>query len=89
MKHIWQSALWPKFDYDRKAAEPHLAPAVEAMGEVFGLQAGLGKRDLEKLRLAQFVQEALASFGIEGSNLIQPRPKLRSLHRSNTGTEQP
>jgi len=24
MKHIWQSTFWPKFDYDRKAAEPHL-----------------------------------------------------------------
>ena len=65
MKHIWQSAFWPKFDYDRKAAEPHLAAAVEAMGEVSGLQAGLDQRDLEELRLAQIVQEALASFGIE------------------------
>jgi Fic family protein len=66
MKHIWQSTLWPKFDYDRKAAEPHLAAAVEAMGEVSGLQAGLDQRDLEELRLSHIVQEALASFGIEG-----------------------
>ena len=66
MKHIWQSTFWPKFDYDRKAAEPHLAAAVEAMGEVSGLQAGFDRSDLEELRLTQIVQEALASFGIEG-----------------------
>jgi Fic family protein len=36
------------------------------MGEVSGLQAGLAQRDLEELRLTQIVQEAMASFGIEG-----------------------
>ncbi len=66
MKHIWQSTFWPEFDYDRKAAEPHLAAAVEAMGEVSGLQAGLDRSDLEELHLTQIIQEALASFGIEG-----------------------
>lgn len=66
MKHIWQSTFWPKFDYDRTAAEPYLTAAVEAVGEVSGLQAGFGQRDLEELRLTQIVQEALASFGIEG-----------------------
>jgi Fic family protein len=66
MKHIWQSTVWPNFDYDRAAAEPYLATAVEALGEVSGLQAGLDPRDLEELRLTQIVQEALASFGIEG-----------------------
>jgi Fic family protein len=33
---------------------------------VSGLQAGLDPGDLEELRLAQVVQEAMASFGIEG-----------------------
>lgn len=66
MKQIWQSILWPKFDYDHVAAEPHLAAAVEALGEVSGLQAGLDPGDLEELRRTQIVQETLASFGIEG-----------------------
>jgi Fic family protein len=66
MGHIWQSTFWPKLDYDRTAAEPYLAAAVEALGEVSGLQAGLDRGDLEELRLTQIVHEALASFGIEG-----------------------
>ncbi|MEM9440089.1 MAG: DUF4172 domain-containing protein, partial [Pseudomonadota bacterium] len=66
MKQVWQSTFWSNFDYDRKAAESHLAAAVEAIGEVSDLQAGLGQHDLEELRLAQIVQEALSSFGIEG-----------------------
>jgi Fic family protein len=69
MKHIWQARVWPNFDYDRAATEPHLAAAIEALGEVSGLQAGLGQGDLEELRLSQVVQEAMSSFGIEGVTL--------------------
>lgn len=69
MTQIWQSSHWPHFDYDHAAIEPYLAAALEAMGEVAGLQAGLGAGDLEELRLAQVVQEAISSFGIEGVTL--------------------
>ena len=69
MKHIWQARVWPNFDYDRAETEPHLAAAIEALGEVSGLQAGLDPGDLEELRLAQVVQEAMSSFGIEGVTL--------------------
>jgi Fic family protein len=69
MTHIWQANVWPKFNYDRAAAEPHLIAAIEALGEVAGLQAGLDPGDLEDLWLAQVVQEAMSSFGIEGVTL--------------------
>ena len=69
MKHIWQARVWPNFDYDRAKTEPHLAAAIEVLGEVSGLQAGLAPGDLEELRLAQVVQEATSSFGIEGVTL--------------------
>ena len=69
MKHIWQARVWPNFDYDRAETEPHLAAALEALGEVSGLQAGLDPGDLDELRLAQVVQEAMSSFGIEGVTL--------------------
>ncbi len=69
MAQIWQSPLWPRFDYDRAAAEPWLAAAQEALGEVQGLQTGLSPEDLEQFRLSQIVQEALSSFGIEGVTL--------------------
>lgn len=69
MKHIWQARVWPNFDYDRAETEPHLAAAIEALGEVSGLQAGLDPGDLDELRLAQVVQEAMSSFGIEGVTL--------------------
>jgi Fic family protein len=69
MTHIWQAEVWPNFDYDRVAAEPYLTAAAEALGEVSGLQAGLEPGDMEELGLAQIVQEAMSSFGIEGVNL--------------------
>ena len=66
MTQIWQTEVWPNFDYDRAAAEPYLTAAAEALGEVSGLQAGLDPGDVEDLALAQIVQEAMSSFGIEG-----------------------
>lgn len=73
MKHlmpaIWQSRFWPHFDYDTAAVELALADAQEALGEAQGMQAGLTGEDLETLRLGQIVQEAMASFGIEGVTL--------------------
>jgi Fic family protein len=69
MTQIWQANVWPNFDYDRAAAESYLTAAIEALGEVSGLQAGLDPSDLEELRLAQVVQEAMSSFGIEGVTL--------------------
>lgn len=69
MAYIWQSDVWPNFAYDHALVEPALAEAQEAMGEVQGLQAGLGAEDLEQFRLSQIVQEALSSFGIEGVTL--------------------
>jgi Fic family protein len=69
MAQIWQADVWPNFDYDRAAAESHLTAAIEALGEVSGLQAGLDPSDLDELRLAQVVQEAISSFGIEGVTL--------------------
>lgn len=69
MTQIWQADVWPNFDYDRAAAEPYLTAAAEALGEVSGLQAGLDPSDREELWLAQIVQEAMSSFGIEGVTL--------------------
>jgi Fic family protein len=69
MTHIWQAEVWPNFDYDRAVAEPYLTAAAEALGEVSGLQAGLDPGDMEDLGLAQIVQEAMSSFGIEGVTL--------------------
>ena len=69
MTHIWQARSWPNFDYDRAAAEPYLTAAIEALGEVSGLQAALEPRDLDEIKLTQIVQEAMSSFGIEGVNL--------------------
>ena len=43
--------------------------AIEALGEVSGIQAGLDPSDLEELATAQLVQEAVSSFGIEGVSL--------------------
>lgn len=69
MPHIWQSAVWPRFSYDPAQVELALAAAQEALGEAQGLQAGLSGDDLERFRLGQIVQEAVASFGIEGVTL--------------------
>ena len=69
MVQIWQSGLWPKFIYDHAAVEPHLADAMQVLGEVQGVHAGMGPDDLAELRRMQIVQEALASFEIEGVTL--------------------
>ncbi|WP_118134551.1 Fic family protein [Oceanicella sp. SM1341] len=69
MTHIWQTPAWPRFTHDPAAAEPLLAAAMEAVGEVSGLQAGLEGAERDALRLSQVVQEALSSFGIEGVTL--------------------
>lgn len=69
MTQIWQSAFWPQFTYDPAATELPLALALEAIGEIQGLQAGLSGPDQEELRFGHIVQEALASFGIEGVSL--------------------
>lgn len=66
MAQIWQSEFWPRFGYDRAATEPYLAAAAEAIGEVSGMIAGLDAQAQEDLLLLQIVQEAMASFGIEG-----------------------
>lgn len=67
--HIWQSSVWPNIAYDRAAAKPYLIVAIEALGEVSGLQAGLDPDELGELRLAQLVREAMSYFGIEGLTL--------------------
>lgn len=69
MTQIWQSKYWPSFDYDRRQVEGPLAHAQEAMGEILGLQIGLGAAEQEQIRFAQITAEALASFGIEGVTL--------------------
>lgn len=66
MTEIWQTAVWPHFTYDAVATLPLLATAVESLGEIGGLQAGLSPDDRASLRLHQIVQEVVASFGIEG-----------------------
>ncbi|MFS4583616.1 Fic family protein [Phaeobacter sp. C3_T13_0] len=69
MPQIWQSPAWPRFDYDHVQIVPELARAAEAMGEVSGLVYGLTPQEQEDLLLRQIVQEAMASFGIEGVSL--------------------
>lgn len=69
MTQIWQSASWPRFDYDARVTEPWLASAQEAIGQIQGLLHGLSEQDQEDFGLGQIVQEALASFGIEGVSL--------------------
>ncbi len=71
MAQIWQSGRWPNFVYDSAAVEPHLANAMQIFGEVQGVQAGIDPNDLAELRRMQIVQEALASFEIEGVSLSQ------------------
>ena len=66
MTWIWQSRAWPRFDYDRAAVETALADAMAAIGEIRGLQRGLGAEDRETITLQMLVQEVVASFGIEG-----------------------
>lgn len=69
MIQIWQSPHWPRFDYDRRATEAALALAQESLGEIRGVQAGLSAEDIEHLQYARIVEEAVASFGIEGVRL--------------------
>ncbi|MGB0901452.1 Fic family protein [Halocynthiibacter sp.] len=69
MKHIWASPHWPDFRYDRLAVEAPLAAAMEAVGEVNGLMSGLDAGQKNALDLSHRVQEAIASFGIEGVQL--------------------
>ena len=66
MTEIWQSPHWPQFTYDTAKTAPLLAAASAAMGEIAGLKEGLSPTDQDDLARAQLVQEALASFGIEG-----------------------
>ncbi|MBQ4809466.1 Fic family protein [Phaeobacter sp. HS012] len=66
MSQIWQTPAWPRFGYDHAGIEPDLARAAEAVGEVTGLVHGLTPQEQEDLLLRQIVQEAMASFGIEG-----------------------
>lgn len=66
MTEIWQTAVWPQFTYDTAATLPLLASAVESLGEISGMQAGLSTDDRAALRLHQIVQEVVSSFGIEG-----------------------
>ncbi|KXF92835.1 Fic family protein [Phaeobacter inhibens] len=69
MSQIWQTPAWPRFGYDHAGIEPDLARAAEAVGEVTGLVHGLTPQEQEDLLLRQIVQEAMASFGIEGVTL--------------------
>ncbi|MDO6591931.1 Fic family protein [Loktanella sp. D2R18] len=71
MVQIWQSGHWPNFVYDHAAVEPYLAQAMHTLGEVQGVHAGIGPDDLAELHRMQIVQEALASFEIEGVSLNQ------------------
>lgn len=66
---IWSSPVWPRFDYDPRLTEPYLARAERAIGELSGLAEGLDPADRSDLALRRIVQEALASFGIEGVRL--------------------
>ena len=66
MIQIWRSEHWPNFDYDRSAVEPYLGAAMVAIGEVSGLLQGLAPEEQDHLHLTHIVQEALASFQIEG-----------------------
>lgn len=66
MAEIWASPHWPEFTWDAAAAGPDLAAASEAVGETAGLIQGLQPDEQEDLQLRQIVQEAIASFGIEG-----------------------
>lgn len=69
MTDIWQSPLWPNFICDSTRTELPLARALEAVGEIQGLQAGLEEGDQQQLRLGRIIDEALASFSIEGVSL--------------------
>lgn len=69
MTQIWQSPSWPRFDYDPRLTESPLARAQEAIGRIQGLLQGLSDQDRQDFGLRQIVQEALASFGIEGVSL--------------------
>ena len=69
MIHIWQSPDWPRFDYDRVAAEPLLLAFSEQLGEVRGLHAGLSAAEREEIFLRELTREAVHSFGIEGVKL--------------------
>ncbi|WP_323764440.1 Fic family protein [Marinovum sp.] len=69
MTEIWSSPVWPRFDHDPRQTEPLLARAERAIGELTGLAEGLAPPDRSDLALRRIVQEALASFGIEGVRL--------------------
>lgn len=69
MSHIWQSSHWPRFQYDPRATEVALAEVQERLGEIRGIQAGLSPQDQEYLHFSRIVEEAVASFEIEGVQL--------------------
>lgn len=69
MSEIWSSPAWPRFAYEAAQIAPDLAQAERALGELAGLTEALDPSDRSDLALRRVVQEAMASFGIEGVTL--------------------
>ena len=69
MTYIWDTGSWPKFAYNGAVIESALAIAMQTIGEVTGVKAGLSSSDLEEFNRRELVQEALSTFEIEGVTL--------------------
>lgn len=69
MKYIWQSKLWPKFEWDSNALLPLLGQARLAQGNLLGSVKRLGFKLGEEAQADILTEEAIKTAAIEGESL--------------------
>ena len=69
MKYIWQSKLWPKFEWDSNALLPLLGQARLAQGNFLGSVKRLGFKLGEEAQADILTEETIKTAAIEGESL--------------------